>query len=107
MEMMRGYAETTGCRRRFLLGYLGEELDEPCGSCDTCEDGTAAEQDAERTAADTREPYPVGRAVRHRDWGEGIVMSTEPDRLTVLFEREGYRTLSLELVEDEELLSSA
>ena len=34
-------------------------------------------------------------------------MSTEPDRLTVLFEREGYRTLSLDLVHDEGLLSSA
>ena len=26
IEMMRGYAETTGCRRQFLLGYFGEQL---------------------------------------------------------------------------------
>jgi hypothetical protein len=26
VEMMRGYADTTGCRRQFLLGYFGEDL---------------------------------------------------------------------------------
>ena len=36
VEMMRGYAETTECRRQFLLGYFGEQLDEPCGNCDNC-----------------------------------------------------------------------
>ena len=35
VEMMRGYAETTECRRQFLLGYFGEQLDEPCGNCDS------------------------------------------------------------------------
>ena len=24
LEMMRGYAETTGCRRQFVLAYFGE-----------------------------------------------------------------------------------
>jgi ATP-dependent DNA helicase RecQ len=37
IEMMRGYAETTGCRRQFLLGYFGEQLPQPCRNCDTCE----------------------------------------------------------------------
>ena len=41
IEMMRGYAETTGCRRQFLLGYFGEQLEHPCGNCDTCIAGTA------------------------------------------------------------------
>ena len=105
MDMMRGYAETTGCRRRFLLGYLGEDLDEPCGHCDTCEDGTATAWDAERSTDGAEDPFPVGREVDHREWGAGLVMSTEPDRLTVLFESEGYRTLSLDAVRDEDLLS--
>jgi len=35
IEMIRGYAETTGCRRQFLLGYFGEQLQQPCASCDT------------------------------------------------------------------------
>ena len=29
IDMMRGYAETTGCRRRFLLEYFGEPYDRP------------------------------------------------------------------------------
>ncbi len=86
-----GYAETTDCRRRVLLRYLGEELGAPCGHCDTCEDGTAVEHGAQdRPHA---EPFPAGEQVRHTEWGPGVVVSTEPDRLTVLFEREGYRVL--------------
>jgi len=30
--------ETTGCRRRYLMGYFGQELAEPCGNCDVCLD---------------------------------------------------------------------
>lgn len=37
IEMMRGYAETPSCRRQYLLGYFGEQLDAPCGRCDVCE----------------------------------------------------------------------
>ena len=64
VEMMRGYAETTGCRRQFLLGYFGEQLDEPCGNCDTCSAGTAQEHRARPT---TTTPVPgrdAGRAQR-------------------------------------------
>ncbi len=44
--------------------------------------------------------------VEHRSWGPGVVMSVEPDRLTVLFEREGYRTLALDAVEEADLLTA-
>ncbi|HEX4812358.1 MAG TPA: RecQ family zinc-binding domain-containing protein [Nonomuraea sp.] len=61
---MRRYAETTDCRRRFLLAYFGEEPPEPCDTCDTCRAGTAGRPREEqpghdhsgshqRTAADT------------------------------------------------------
>ncbi|MGN6751914.1 MAG: RecQ family ATP-dependent DNA helicase [Intrasporangium sp.] len=103
IEMMRGYAETTGCRRQFLLGYLGEQLPEPCGNCDTCEAGSAYEH-VERRGKD---PFPVGAQVAHAEWGPGVVMSTEEDRLTVLFESEGYRTLALEAVQEDDLLELA
>jgi ATP-dependent DNA helicase RecQ len=34
-----GYAETSMCRRKFLLHYFGEEyLEENCGQCDNCKD---------------------------------------------------------------------
>ncbi|MGY1914039.1 RecQ family ATP-dependent DNA helicase [Blastococcus sp. SYSU DS0973] len=100
IEMMRGYAETTGCRRQFLLGYFGEQLPHPCGNCDTCEAGTARDQPGEDT------PFPINSAVHHREWGHGVVMSVENDRITVLFDQVGYKTLALAAVESPRLLEA-
>jgi len=97
---MRGYAETTRCRRQFLLGYFGETLDEPCGRCDTCDAGLAPLEESPG-------PYAVNDQVRHREWGDGMVMSTEGDRITVLFDQVGYRTLSLDALEENGLLAKA
>ncbi len=94
LTMMRGYAETTGCRRQYLLAYFGEQLDEPCGNCDTCEAGTSLEQpDADAS------PFALQGRVEHKEWGEGVVMRYEGDRIVVLFEEVGYRTLSLSAVQ--------
>ena len=38
LNAMVGFAESQSCRRRVLLGYLGESLDEDCGNCDVCLD---------------------------------------------------------------------
>ncbi|WP_327179155.1 ATP-dependent DNA helicase [Streptomyces sp. NBC_01335] len=124
VDMMRGYAESTGCRRRFLLGYFGQVRDESegCGSCDVCEAaelsregvapgpailaGTGGQIPAragEETAAGGH-PYRPGTRVRHQHWGEGSVMSEEDRSLTVLFQTVGYRTLSLEVVREHGLL---
>ena len=100
IEMMRGYAETTGCRRQFLLGYFGEQLPQPCGNCDTCEAGTAQTRHREDEA------FPINSSVNHREWGPGVVMSSEPDRLTVLFERVGYKTLARAAIEKQNLLTA-
>jgi ATP-dependent DNA helicase RecQ len=100
VDMIRGYAETTGCRRQYLLGYFGERLERPCGHCDTCGAGAAQERRPAGTGA-----YPVNSRVRHVEWGEGVVMSVEEDRLTILFEDGGYKTLDRELVRDNELLT--
>jgi ATP-dependent DNA helicase RecQ len=102
LEMMRGYAEATGCRRQFLLGYFGEQLAEPCGNCDTCESGAAAE----RSDQDADTPWPVSSRVRHTEWGEGVVMGYEPDRVVVLFDDVGYRTLALDVLTERRLLTS-
>ena len=101
IEMMRGYAETTGCRRQYILAYFGEVLPEPCGNCDTCKAGSA--QEVEEL---TDLPFPLHSHVRHPEFGDGVVMSyeTDPDRITVLFEESGYRTLSLETVRENGLL---
>jgi RecQ family ATP-dependent DNA helicase len=92
VEMVRGFAETPGCRRDFLLGYFGEAYDAPCGACDRCADGLAGDTD------DGSGPWHTNDRVTHDSWGEGVVMRTEPDRITVLFDRAGYKTLRLDAV---------
>lgn len=112
LQMMRAYAETDGCRRQFLLAYFGEEFPAPCGNCDTCAD--AARRGAPRQRAETHDggaaagvPFPVQSAVTHKKWGAGLVMRYEDDVMTVLFEREGYKTLSREAVMKRKLLKPA
>lgn len=99
IEMIRGYAETTGCRRQYLLGYFGEHLTHPCGNCDTCEAGTSEEQPA------SNGEFALSNSVHHGEWGHGVVMSVEQDRLTVLFDEVGYKTLSLQAVQEHDLLT--
>ncbi len=36
LDQLLTYAETPGCRRRYLLARLGETLDHDCGNCDNC-----------------------------------------------------------------------
>jgi ATP-dependent DNA helicase RecQ len=50
--------------------------------------------------------FPVGGTVRHRSWGTGTVLGYEDDRMTVLFESVGYKTLSIGVVRDKELLTA-
>jgi ATP-dependent DNA helicase RecQ len=38
LNAMVGFAESLTCRRRVLLGYLGETLEQDCGNCDICLD---------------------------------------------------------------------
>ena len=102
--MMREYAETRGCRRQAVLRYFGDEAAEPCGNCDTCEDGSAYRVAGGHDAADGDAPFPLDSTVRHTEWGDGRVMSVEEDRITVFFGSEGYRTLSLQAVAEHDLL---
>ena len=101
VEMMRAYCETDRCRADFLLGYFGEEIRDRCGVCDNCRSGTAEDAAVEADHA----PFPVQSVVRHEEFGEGTVTDVEDDRLTVLFEDVGYRTLSARLVEENALLT--
>jgi len=106
LAMMRSYAETRSCRRQVLLDYFGDDLPEPCGHCDTCDSGSAQqEDDAEETAARADQPFPVDSAVLHSEWGAGTVMSVESDRITVYFESEGYKVLSLDAIAEHDLLA--
>jgi ATP-dependent DNA helicase RecQ len=98
LEMVRGYAETTDCRRRYLLGYFGEDLEHPCGSCDTCEAGVVPADAGEDDA------FAAAGRVRHPEFGDGVIMQQGGGRVTVLFEEAGYRTLDVETALEGELL---
>ncbi len=104
LEMMRGYAEATTCRRQLLLSYFGDDPIDPCGNCDNCDAGRSTTGD--ETAG--RSPFGIGDRVAHREFGVGTIMRFEhPERVVVLFDEQGYRTLSLSLVLDHDLLSEA
>jgi ATP-dependent DNA helicase RecQ len=98
VERVRAYAETRECRRRLLLGYFGQSFEPPCGRCDNCERGDVTHP------ADAPSPFPEGSRVGHRSLGEGTVMGVEGDKLVVLFDEQGYTTLSIPLVEKGNLL---
>jgi ATP-dependent DNA helicase RecQ len=99
LEMMRQYAETTSCRREFLLHYFGEPYEGPCGTCDICEAGSV-------DAATGDKPFPLQATVVHTTWGEGTVMHYENGNVVILFREAGYRTLSLDLVREQNLLNA-
>ena len=52
-------------------------------------------------------PIAVGAAVKHPEWGRGTVQTYEEgDRIVVLFETAGYKTLALGVVEGHHLLTA-
>jgi ATP-dependent DNA helicase RecQ len=101
VDMMRAYAETTDCRRAFLLSYFGESFSPPCGRCDNCEAGLTGPPRADV-------PFPVGARVRHAQWGSGVVQRyDDDDAVVVLFDQAGYKTLALAVVVERGLLQSS
>jgi len=90
LAMMLQYAETTSCRRRFILNYFGEAYTvDTCGACDNCLRLTASGGHA---AASTGE-FRITDIVTHPKFGQGTVERTEKDLVTVLFPNVGYKTL--------------
>ncbi|HEX6499576.1 MAG TPA: ATP-dependent DNA helicase RecQ [Micromonosporaceae bacterium] len=99
-DMMRAFAETRQCRVAMLLAYFGEQLSGPCGHCDNCMEGVVS-----APPATVDEPFAVQSTVYHPQWGAGMVMGYEEDRMVVLFEEVGYKTLSVPVVLEQNLLS--
>jgi ATP-dependent DNA helicase RecQ len=98
VDMIRAYAESAGCRGRLLLSYFGEQTDESCGHCDRCTAGV----DVDVFSG----PYPVNTRVAHAEWGSGQVLRYEEDKVVVLFDTVGYKTLSVRAVVERNLLQA-
>jgi ATP-dependent DNA helicase RecQ len=67
LNALFGYCETTDCRRKVLLNYFGEPMDdEACGNCDNCLspvetwDGTVAAQKVLSCIARTDQRFGMG-----------------------------------------------
>jgi ATP-dependent DNA helicase RecQ len=104
LAMMRGYAETGGCRREYIMNYFGEVYD--VHACTMC-DNSARRADlgpVESAPPESDGPFAVGVGVRHEGWGDGIVERVTHDTVTVLFDAVGFKTLDLALVRERGLL---
>jgi ATP-dependent DNA helicase RecQ len=98
VEMMKAYAETTACRRHFLLDYFGEESDTICDNCDNCKTGLARRRLDESKGEETGRPFAVGAKVVHRKFGPGVVRRYEGNKVVILFDTAGYKSLVTEVV---------
>ncbi|HVM13489.1 MAG TPA: RecQ family ATP-dependent DNA helicase [Egibacteraceae bacterium] len=116
LDMVSSYAESTNCRRRYLLNYLGDEYPgELCLRCDNClrraeqrgtDDWDVAGQE-ERVQAKRGGPFAMGTTVTHPEWGAGTVQRTEGDVVVVRFDSVGYRSMHAPTVVERGLLQPA
>jgi ATP-dependent DNA helicase RecQ len=116
LDMVAAYAETTGCRRRFLLNYLGDEYPaELCLRCDNClrtaehrtVDDWDPDAERDRISAARSGPFAPGEQVVHPQWGAGTVQRIEGEVVVVRFDAVGYRSMHTPTVVERGLLRSA
>jgi len=90
MDAMLALCEVTSCRRQSLLRYFGDELDTPCGNCDTCLsppetwDGTEAVRKALSCAYRTGQRFGVGYLI-------DVLLGVDNDRI----HQSGHQELSV------------
>ena len=80
LNAMLGLCEITTCRRQSLLAYFGEQLQQPCGNCDTCLepvdtwDGTEAARKALSVVYRTGQRFGVNHLI-------DVLRGSEADRI--------------------------
>jgi ATP-dependent DNA helicase RecQ len=102
VELMKDYAQTHDCRRRYILNYFGERFTDPCGYCDNCETGVVQQQQVENASV----AFAIKSRVLHKKYGQGIVMGYEGNKIVVQFDTAGSRSLVTDYVLEHKLLRS-
>jgi ATP-dependent DNA helicase RecQ len=102
LEMMRGYAERSLCRREYILNYFGETFDAESCLCDNHCRGLVPRNGP--SASGTLSEFAVGQPVNHSVLGNGIVEHVEEDSITVLFDESAYKRLDADFARDEHVL---
>jgi ATP-dependent DNA helicase RecQ len=114
LDMVADYAESSACRRRYLLNYLGDEYPaELCLRCDNClrraeqrgANDWDLESQRERMEASRGGPFAPGHEVTHPEWGSGTVQRVEGQVVVVRFDSVGYRSMHGPTVVERHLLS--
>ena len=96
LQSMLGFCELTTCRRQGLLRYFGEQLEQPCGNCDTCQspvetwDATVVAQKALSTVHRTGQRFGVNYLV-------DVLLGKDNDRISKF----GHDNLSVYGIGDE------
>jgi len=44
---------------------------------------------------DRLKPYPLDSRVKHKSWGEGMVIRYEANKVVILFDEAGYKTIEV------------
>lgn len=107
LERMVFYAQTGFCRWKVLLEYFGEAVDwSHCGSCDNCrqppEQALSPEHVRQHAPAPraARPSLPnVGSAVKVAKYGEGRVVASADDKITIQFPDSQTKTFLRDYVE--------
>lgn len=104
-EMMQAYAEIDFCRRQYLLNYFGEPSHGPCRNCDNdLVEPNMFDITPVELPIDPLRPFPMKSWVVHPQWGRGLVIRYEHNKIEILFEEVGYKTFLLQMVLDKGLL---
>jgi ATP-dependent DNA helicase RecQ len=105
LDMMRGYAETDACRRRYILNYFGDDYpEEACGLCDNDVRRAGEAPVVVTEEAEVDLPFALGDRVVHASLGEGVVQRLTGAGITILFDKAGYKTLAAAVVQENGLL---
>lgn len=89
LDALVGLAETTACRRRQLLAYLGEETAAPCGNCDNCLDPPKTWDATEAARKALSCVYRTGQR-----YGAGHLIDVLRGELTDKVQNKGHEVLS-------------